>query len=306
MLSHFMRPTLLLAMGWACAPSLAGPVDLYSRDPLRREVEYNRQAQSRFVSNQDPNFAAKARADLDRFVAGLNRLEDVPDSSQKQTPIKSVLEQVQERANAGDAAAMRALAGGYATGTRVPKDMAQALQWFTRAADAGDAFSQSFMGWSLLTGMHGKRDAVRGLDYLKRGVAQQQPEALAYLGIAQSLGLGTPARADEALPLLRSSAVLGSPVGAFALGATLRAQGDAAGAAHWLERAAVPGNPQGLAAWGDTLARGIGVATNPARGLALVQQAADAGDPSGLETLGNFYYEGVGTVRDAARAVQFW
>ena len=94
--------------------------------------------------------------------------------------------------------------------------------------------------------MNVNRDTTRGLAYLKNAVAQQQPEAMAYMGLAKALGLGgTAVNPSEAVDLFQRSAMAGSPMGAFSYAVALKnADGtarDLAASAHWMERAAVPG-----------------------------------------------------------------
>jgi hypothetical protein len=57
--------------------------------------------------------------------------------------------------------------------------------------------------------------------------------------------------------------------------------------------------------WGDMLAWGVCVDTDPKRGINYMYQAAEQGLPAGLEQLGRYYYQGKLVQQDKEKAVVF-
>ena len=62
-------------------------------------------------------------------------------------------------------------------------DDKHALQWYKKAADLGEPLSQYYIGIALLNGRHIAKDEVKGLDYLEKSAAQDEYDALFYLGV---------------------------------------------------------------------------------------------------------------------------
>ena len=170
----------LLALELVFRPAMtwAGPNDYLSQsrvwDRERDATSIRRNQEAR--ASQQASDRSNASHTSNVFGAFTNTIQQAQERQRQAgqadlPPPKTVLETVSEAAQAGDRDAMRALAGGYATGTQVEKDLGKSMQWFAKAADAGDVFSQSYLGWSLLLGTNVVKNEVRGLDYLQRAVA---------------------------------------------------------------------------------------------------------------------------------------
>ena len=69
-------------------------------------------------------------------------------SANLSTPVANTYLQAQS----GDAKAMAKLAEAYEKGEGAPKDLAQAVVWFTKSADAGDSFAMYRLGRIYATG----------------------------------------------------------------------------------------------------------------------------------------------------------
>jgi len=67
---------------------------------------------------------------------------------------------VQERAEAGDAAAQYELGSQYQSGTQLPKDLAKSNQWFLRAALQGNGTAQLGLARQYATGEGAGKDVV--------------------------------------------------------------------------------------------------------------------------------------------------
>lgn len=83
---------------------------------------------------------------------------------------------VEERAAAGDTAAMAEIGDRYRTGSGVPIDMDRALEWYSRASEKGDINATYFMG--LIYQMRpGSADQIRARSALRRAVDLCEEEA---------------------------------------------------------------------------------------------------------------------------------
>ena len=77
------------------------------------------------------------------------------------------LEELQEKARQGDAAAQLSLAVRYRDGGGLERDNALAMQWAHRAADAGNAGAMDFVGFAYLRGALVERSPVIAFGYFK-------------------------------------------------------------------------------------------------------------------------------------------
>ena len=88
------------------------------------------------------------------------------------------LESVRKRAEAGDAAAQRALGFRYRHGVGVEKNEKLALEWTKKAAEAGDAKAQFNMGCNYAGGESGvKADPAAATDWLRKALPGLQKMA---------------------------------------------------------------------------------------------------------------------------------
>ena len=61
------------------------------------------------------------------------------------------LKELRLNAEQGDAVAQYDLAGSYAAGKNVAKDLKAALYWFEKAASAGQPNAQTSLGWAYMS-----------------------------------------------------------------------------------------------------------------------------------------------------------
>lgn len=117
-----------------------------------------------------------------------------------------------QAAAAGEALAMRVLAGAYLGGDGVEADPAEALRWRRRCAEAGDSFCMMFYGQDLMKGERVERDVRAGLEWLRRAGEAGNWWAVADLGNLYAEGWhGIPREPDEAAAWKRRLADLGDP-----------------------------------------------------------------------------------------------
>ncbi len=117
-------------------------------------------------------------------------------------------------ANAGDADAMFNIGQAYKLGRSVPKDEAQARDWYRKAAMKGHRPAQANLGIMLFQAGE-KLEAVR---WLKAAADQNEMRAQYVLGVAYWNGDGAPRSLMLAYAYLSRAAQLGLPEASNALG----------------------------------------------------------------------------------------
>lgn len=151
------------------------------------------------------------------------------------------LDQLIQRAEAGDAAAQFELAGRYGRGDGIDADPQAMLDWLQRAASAGHAEAQWALGTILID--EGDEDArSAGRDWLRRAGQQDHVAALLQLGMA-AFESGDVARASG---LFQRAAASGDADAQHGYALMLRGgelgEPDPAEAARWFRAAAEQGH----------------------------------------------------------------
>lgn len=196
------------------------------------------------------------------------------------------LDQLRERAEAGDLRAMNTLGRAYLLGDAcIVADPAQALLWYTRAADAGDADSAYMLG-NILEKQQQSAQAKQayarayGL-YRREAERDNKPEPRFRAAYMQLMGQGVPAdpaaataelerlAGEHYLPalyqLFRHYTGAGNEPAAFACARRLADEGQDAQMAYVVA---------------DAYLKGKGVAANPEEGGRWLARAVEAGIPA--------------------------
>ncbi len=227
----------------------------------------------------------------------------------------------------------------YRDGTRLSKDPQKALELFRHAADAGLPEAMRNAAGMLLATENSKAEGVK---YLENAAAQNDPEALDWLGYCCQLGEGVPKDMARAEGYYRRSIALGYLEAFCDLGLLLEEKsgpGDRAEAEklyreaaekdyapaqyqlavllgekriesrRWLERAAGQGNIRALNRLGSIYCQGTGVKVDYELSRKYFIRAAELGSVEALSCLGylaqqyeNKPDEAVGWFRRAAEA----
>src|SRR5215510_8730806 len=95
-------------------------------------------------------------------------------------------------ADQGFAAAQGTLGYLYVEGKGVPKDFAQATEWFRKAADQGQADSQNSLGYAYFTCQGGNRDFRQAAEWFRKAAEQGHAFAQGNLGHLFQNGQGVP------------------------------------------------------------------------------------------------------------------
>lgn len=97
------------------------------------------------------------------------------------------------KANAGDAASQVLVAGAYAAGKGVAKDIRQAADWYRKAAEQGNISAQVRLAALYLDGAKGfPRDLAQAAAWYRKAAEQGDVEAQGTLGVLYSMGTGVP------------------------------------------------------------------------------------------------------------------
>ena len=84
------------------------------------------------------------------------------------------IDQVRQRALQGDLVAQRDLAIKYDSGKDVPRDVAEAAKWYTKAAEQGDFVAQNSLGSLYQHGEGVPKDYERAVSWYRKAVEQKK------------------------------------------------------------------------------------------------------------------------------------
>jgi len=149
---------------------------------------------------------------------------------------------------------MNALMGSGATRS----DM-EALDYLHRSAELDYAPAQVVLGYLYQTGTIVAQEPVQALHWYKRAAGQDDPLAEWLVGYMIYTGAVPPRDLNEASLWFQKAAAHNDPFGEYLLGRVKLDRKDYAGAATWLQRAALQGLPQAQQQLGLLLLQGRGV-----------------------------------------------
>lgn len=101
-------------------------------------------------------------------------------------------QQLEQRAEQGDAESQYSLGINYYTGQGVNRDLVVAREWFQKAAEQGQADAQYQLGEIYMKGQGVAKEPDWAARWYGKAAEQQYPEAQYALGIAFERGLGLP------------------------------------------------------------------------------------------------------------------
>lgn len=208
--------------------------------------------------------------------------------------------------DAGNDAALTALAALHTTGQGVPKDLALAFRFYLRAARIGNVDAKSYVGFALLTGTGTEADVATARFWLTE--AKDAGDRAALLNLARSHRAPFTDTPDPAaaVALYESAIELGHADALLALG-YMHLDGelgsaDPVRAASFFARAADMQLASGQAALGYLYLTGSGVPADNARARSLFELAVEQDFGPAFAGLAYLYQAGLGVRSDAARA----
>jgi peptidoglycan hydrolase-like protein with peptidoglycan-binding domain len=128
------------------------------------------------------------------------------------------IDDLRQRANAGDLSAMEELASRLVSGSGVPRDPQTAARWYVRIAEAGSPTAAFNLGVMYERGFGVERDSTRAAEWYGKAVAANVGAAKHNLALMLRDGRGVPQDGKRALELLRAAARQGNTASMFALG----------------------------------------------------------------------------------------
>jgi dienelactone hydrolase len=215
----------------------------------------------------DARTRSQAIADLLQFLRDTKILDDleaqavVPDCAQMKS---GILRLNCERARAGWAGDMIAMARAYRAGKDVPRDDALAEKLFQLAAGRGHPLAQMELADLYVFGPAGRRDVARANELARSAAAAGEGGAMNLLGVMAREGIGRRSDENEALVWFRKAADLRNSYALAHLGrmywdgrAGLAV--DRAEAVRLWQRSTYYGNPWGQLYLAEALEKGDGI-----------------------------------------------
>ncbi|MDD2800979.1 MAG: protein kinase [Methylobacter sp.] len=257
---------------------------------------------------------------------------------------KTMLKQLQEAAEAGDASVQAYLGAMYVLGKGVTQDITIGLEWTQKAAEQGNVMGQDYLAHMFFNGLGVKKNEAKGVEWLEKAAAQDYidaqtrlaeryyeegtPEKIAKafrwyqkaaelgdaqaqynLGVMYQKGRNVPVDMDKAFSWYQKSANQGNILGLYNLGYChlhgLGTTKDVAKAAEILQKAVDQDYAPAQAVLASILFSGIDIGQDLPRAFGLAQRAAFQGDKIGQLLLGIFYKDGIGTPKSLAKAVEW-
>lgn len=221
-----------------------------------------------------------------------------------------ILRRDQSDAERGEMYAQFALGLRYATGNRVPKDEAKAVEWYRKAAAQGYAHAQLNLGVCYEAGRGVAMDEVQAVMWYRNAAEQNLADAQYRLGVCYEAGRGIATDLVESVKWYRKAADQNLAKAQHRLG-IFYAIGkgvakDEAEAAKWYRKAADHNFASGQLDLGICYRQGQGVAKDEDEAVKWFRKAADQNLAHAQYYLGNCYAHGEGVAKDEVEAVKWY
>lgn len=124
---------------------------------------------------------------------------------------KVTVEELTQKAEAGDDVAQVTLGIAYERGEGVTQDLKEAANWYRKAAEQGNAEAQLALGRCYASRYVLVRDHKEAAKWYRKAAEQGNADAQRSLGFCYLLGEGVPQDLKEAIKLFRKAAEQGDP-----------------------------------------------------------------------------------------------
>lgn len=128
------------------------------------------------------------------------------------------IDELRQRANASEVAAMEEFGRRLLTGAGLPRDAKTGATWYQLAADAGSPTASFTMGVLYERGVSVERDSAKAVEWYRKAVAANVAAAKHNLALMLRDGKGVPQDGPKAVELLRAAARQGMTASMFTLG----------------------------------------------------------------------------------------
>jgi TPR repeat protein len=191
------------------------------------------------------------------------------------TPDADLVEKTKLVAEQGNGSADFFLGVLFQCGLGVPKSVAEAVRWHTKAADLGNPIAMRTLGILAQSGMGGPLDVMKARDWYQKAANKGDAVAMTLIGSFYYFGRG---------------------------GVSL----DYGQAHGWFQKAADAAVAEAMTFLGYSYEYGQGVSPDYAQALTWYEKAADARNPAAMERLGAFFALGKSGPRDKAKAHEWF
>jgi uncharacterized protein len=235
-------------------------------------------------------------------------------TSQTAAPLATSPRAIIQAAAHGDPDAKNALGVKYAEGADgLPRDDAQAADWYKKAASQNYSKAEVNLGDMYLYGRGGlEKNTFEALSWYLKASQQQDPGAEFRLGAMLEQGLGTVKDLQKAIDDYRKAADRNYPDAENVLGVLYATGGDGLPrddkqAVKWYAKAAEQGFKKAEKNLGDMYFQGLGVdAVDYKRAMEWYEKAADQGDDAAQYMLGYMYEKGLGATQNIETALNYY
>ena len=128
------------------------------------------------------------------------------------------IDELRQRANANEVAAMEELGRRLLAGAGVPRDVHTGATWFRLAANAGSPMAAFTLGVLYERGISVERDSAKAVEWYRKAAAGNVAAAKHNLALMLRDGKGVPQDGPKAVALLREAARQGMTASMFTLG----------------------------------------------------------------------------------------
>ncbi|MBI1842722.1 MAG: SEL1-like repeat protein [Verrucomicrobia bacterium] len=184
------------------------------------------------------------------------------------------LDELNAKAEKGDAAAQFILGFMHEKGQGVTRDEAEAVKWYRKAADQGLANAQFNLGVMRANGRGATQDEAEAVKWYRKAADQDHASGQFNLGMMYANGQGVTKNEAEAV--------------------------------KWYRKAADQGLADAQSNLGFMYQKGQGVAKDEAEAVKWYRKAADQGLPNAQFNLGGMYTDGRGVPKDELQAYMWF
>lgn len=234
--------------------------------------------------------------------------------------IADSLKLIKSAADAGDPKAQSRVGTWYYTGRHVEQNFDKAFEYYSKAAQQNEVSAIGNLGYLYQHGLGVERDSVQALKQFfasiengNTSLLRKQTE-LADAGdvfscilLGRKYAQGKPRDLNKAVAYLSRAAEKGDTNACRELAMLLLNSRKGAEAFRWFEKGADAGDITCIYYCGRMLRDGgMGVRSNPQKGIAYLTRAADAGFPAAAYQLGQAYSAGLGVARNIEKAREYF
>ena len=195
----------------------------------------------------------------------------------------------------------------YHEGVVIPKNLTNAISYYTIAAERDWDYARSRLGdiycWEI-------KDYAQAEKWYRKAAEQGNAHAQFALGQMYDVGNGVPKDSAEAIKWYRKAAEQNNALSQFALGQiyykSFGVPKDTVEALKWFRKAAEQGDASAQCLLGWIYEMGDGVSKDSVEAFKWYRKAAEQGDTEAQNNLGGMYCEGVGVRQDYAEAYKWY